>query len=161
MVALVCQEALSERQFGKQTLDTYFDWSFELCTKRCYWSLNIGDQFFSGKFHSKIKFIHSFLSRSDGGSLWRLLCSLVHPKTQHLKCLFGTDIKKNSNKKKKHSNGGPLLLTQGCVETITNGRDFFPMETWTWGEIWNCSFRETVYDYWYYLKKWVGGFLKL
>ncbi len=24
---------------------------------------------------------HSVLSGSDGGSLWRLLCSLVHPKT--------------------------------------------------------------------------------
>ncbi len=28
---------------------------------------------------------------SAAGSLWRLLCSLVHHKTQHLKSLFGTD----------------------------------------------------------------------
>ncbi len=34
-----CQEALSERQFGKQTRDTYFAWSWR--TKRWYWFLNI------------------------------------------------------------------------------------------------------------------------
>ncbi len=31
-----CQEALSESQFGKQTRDTYFVWSW-----RWYWFLNI------------------------------------------------------------------------------------------------------------------------
>ncbi len=31
-----CQETLSERQFGKQTSDTYFVWSW-----RWYWFLNI------------------------------------------------------------------------------------------------------------------------
>ncbi len=46
-------------------------------------------RFFSGTFPQKMKLNHS---GSDGGSLWRLLCSLVHPKTQHLKSLFGTDI---------------------------------------------------------------------
>ncbi len=30
-------------------------------------------------------------SSSDGGSLYRLLCSLVHPKTQHLKSVFDAD----------------------------------------------------------------------
>ncbi len=36
-----CQEALSERQFGKQMRDTYFVWSWHSRTKRWYWSLNV------------------------------------------------------------------------------------------------------------------------
>ncbi len=54
-----------------------------------YWGLY---RFFSRIFPQKMKLNHSVLSGSDGGSLWRLLCSLVHPKTQHLKSLFGADI---------------------------------------------------------------------
>ncbi len=48
-------------------------------------------RFFSRTFPQTVKLNHSVLG-SDGGSLWRLLCSLVHPKTQHLKRLFGADI---------------------------------------------------------------------
>ncbi len=36
-----CQEALSEGQFGKQTRDTYFVWSWRSRTKRWYWSLQV------------------------------------------------------------------------------------------------------------------------
>ncbi len=36
-----CQEALSEREFGKQKRDTYFVWSWALDTKRWYWSLHV------------------------------------------------------------------------------------------------------------------------
>ncbi len=53
-----------------------------------YWGFY---RFFPGHFLT-MKLNHSVLSGSDGGSLWRLLCSLVHPKTQHLKSLFGADI---------------------------------------------------------------------
>ncbi len=56
-------------------------------------------------------------SGSDGGSLWRLLCLLVQPKTQHLKSLFGADIVYLQQLQQVISNdgGGPQLLTQGCV----------------------------------------------
>ncbi len=55
--------------------------------------------------------------QAHGGSLWRLLCLLVHPKTQHLKCLFGADIVYLQQLQQVISNdgGGPQLLTQGCV----------------------------------------------
>ncbi len=36
-----CQEALSERQFGKQTRDTYFVLSWRSHTKRWYWFLQV------------------------------------------------------------------------------------------------------------------------
>ncbi len=36
-------------------------------------------------------FNHSVLNGSEEGSLWRLLCSFEHLKTQHLLCLFGDD----------------------------------------------------------------------
>ncbi len=126
-----CQEALSERQFGKQTHDTYFVWSWHSHTKRVYGTLLI----FSGIFPSKMKFNHSVLG-SDEGRLCRLLCSLVHPKTQHLKSLFGADIVYLQQLQQVISNGtgGPQLLTQGCVyanraESVTNGRDFSPSVT--------------------------------
>ncbi len=67
-------------------------------------------------------FNHSVLNGSEGGSLWRLLCSLEHLKTQHLLCLFGDD----KLLRQEHGNGGLLLLTQGCVyanraESVTHG----------------------------------------
>ncbi len=72
---------------------------------------------FSGTFPWTIKLNHSVFSGSDGGSLWRLLCSLVHPKTQHLKSLFGADIVYLQQLQQVISNGGggPQLLTQGCL----------------------------------------------
>ncbi len=62
-----------------------------------------------------MKLNHSVLSGSEGGSLWRLLCLLVHPKTQHLKSLFGTNIVYLQQLQQVISNGGggPQLLTQG------------------------------------------------
>ncbi len=67
---------------------------------------------------------------SDGGSLWRLLCSLVHPKTQHLKSLFGADIVYLQQLQQVISNGGggPQLLTRGCVYRAASqmGGTFFP-----------------------------------
>ncbi len=103
-----CQEALSEGQFVKQTHNTYFVWSWCPHTKRWYWS-----QFF---FFYTMKLNHSVLSGSDGVSLWRLLCSLVHPKTQHLKCLFGA-LTLYIIVQQVISNGwfGLQLLTQCCV----------------------------------------------
>ncbi len=79
-----CQEALSEGQFGKQTRDTYFVWSRHSRTKCWYWSLHVLGTlpFFFWIFPQKMKLNHSVHNGSDGGSLWRLLCSLVHPKTQ-------------------------------------------------------------------------------
>ncbi len=51
------------------------------------------------------------------GVYGRLLCSLVHPKTQHLKSLFGADSVYLQQLQQVISNGGggPQLLTQGCV----------------------------------------------
>ncbi len=94
---------------------------------------------------------HSVLSGSDGGSLWRLLCSLVRPKTQHLKCLFGADTVYLQQLQQVISNGGgPQLLTQGCVYAYraasqTDGT--FPLGDVNRGRIWNRSFWETVYDF--------------
>ncbi len=62
-----------------------------------------------------MKLNHSVLSGSDGGSLWRLLCSFVHPKTQHLKILFGADIVYLQQQVISNDGDGPQLLTQGCV----------------------------------------------
>ncbi len=42
-------------------------------------------------FPSKMKFNHS-VPGSDGGRLWRLLCLLVHPKTQHLYFVFVREV---------------------------------------------------------------------
>ncbi len=82
-----------------------------------FWGLY---RFFSRTFPycpQTVKLNHSVLSGSDGGSLWRLLCSLVHPKTQHLKSLFGADSVYLQQLQQVISNGGgrPQLLTQGCV----------------------------------------------
>ncbi len=56
---------------------------------------------------------------SDGGSLWILLCSLVHPKTQHLKSLFGADIVYLQQLEQVISNGwGGPQLQQGCNQLI-------------------------------------------
>ncbi len=47
----------------------------------------------------------------------RLWCSLVHPRTQHLKSLFGANIVYLQQLQQVISNGGgrPQLLTHGCV----------------------------------------------
>ncbi len=98
MVALASLALQSAKKlFQKSNLenkrDTYFDWSWRLRTKRWYWFLHVlgALPIFSRTFSQTMKFNHSVLG-SDGGSLWRLLCLLVHPKTQHLKSLFGADI---------------------------------------------------------------------
>ncbi len=81
-------------------------------------STRIGDftDFFLGHFLRQWN-LTTVSSGSDGGSLWRLLRSLVHPKTQHLKILFGADIVYLQQLQQVFSNdeGGPHLLTQGCV----------------------------------------------
>ncbi len=78
----------------------------------------IGDfsDFFPGTFPQTMKLNHRVLS-SGGGRLWRPLCSLVLPKTQHLKSLFGNDIVYLQQLQHVNSNGGggPQLLTRGCV----------------------------------------------
>ncbi len=78
-----------------------------------YWGLY---RFFPGHFLRQWN-LTTVSSGSDGGSLWRLLCLLVHPKTQHLKCLFGADIVYLLQLQQVISNGGgrPQLLTQGRV----------------------------------------------
>ncbi len=78
-----------------------------------YWGLY---RFFPGHFLRQWN-LTTVSSGSDGGSLLRLLCLLVHPKTQHLKCLFGADIVYLLQLQQVISNGGggPQLLTQGCV----------------------------------------------
>ncbi len=64
-----------------------------------------------------MKLNHIVLSGSDWGSLWRLLCSLVHPKTQRLKSLFGADIVYLQQLQQviRNGGGGPQLLTQSSV----------------------------------------------
>ncbi len=100
------QEALSERQFGKQTcytlsgddvrawsidIDPYKNWGLN----RCFWDISLDN---------------------ETQCLWRLLYSLVHPKTQHLKSLFGADIVYLQQLQQVISNGGgPRLLTEDCV----------------------------------------------
>ncbi len=115
-LALQSVKPLSERQFGKQTRDTYFVWSWRSRTKLWYWSLHVLGlyRFFPGHLLRQWN-LTTASSGSDGGSLWRLLCSLVHPKTQHLKSLFGADIVYLQQLQQVISNGGPQLLTQGCV----------------------------------------------
>ncbi len=51
-----CQEALSERQFGKQMCDSYFVWSWRSRTKRRDWFLNIyfTDVFWDISFENEI-----------------------------------------------------------------------------------------------------------
>ncbi len=146
MVALASfsQEALSERQFGKQTRDSLSGAEVRARSvgidPYMYWGLN---RFFPGHF------LRQWNLTSDGGSLWRLLCSLVPPKTQHLKSFFGVDIVylQQLHQVIHNGGGGPQLLTQGCVYTCvyTNGQDF-PLSDVNRGRIWNSSFWETGYD---------------
>ncbi len=83
-----CQEALSERQFGKQKHDTYFCLELTFAHKALDKALVlipicIGDfNDFLQDISIDKKLNHSVLSCSEGECLWRLLCSL-HPKTQH------------------------------------------------------------------------------
>ncbi len=98
-----------------------------------------------------MKFNHSVFSGSDEGRLWRLLCTSVHHKTQHLLSLFGADIVSIS------SNGRLQLLTQGCVyanrAASQDGRDFFPLMTWTEGESETAHLENLFVIYWFYKKK--------
>ncbi len=115
-----CQEALSEGNLENKRviltlsgadiraqsvgIDSYTYWGL-------YW-------FFPGHFLRQWN-LTTVSSGSDGGSLWRLLCSLVHPKSQHLKSLFGADIvylqQLTLQQVISNGGGGPQLLTQGCV----------------------------------------------
>ncbi len=134
-----CQAALSERQFGKQTPDTYFVWSWRWRAQRLVLiPEHLGDvtDFFSGIFPSKMKF--NQCPRLRWGRLWWLLCSLVRPKTQHLSFLFGADIVYIS------SNGELQLLT------VTNERDFPPSVTWTEGESETTLLERLFMIYWFY-----------
>ncbi len=63
--------------------------------------------------------------------------------------LFGADVVYNS------SNGGPHLLSQGCVyaneaESVTNGRDFFPSVMCTEGESETAHSERLFMIYWFY-----------
>ncbi len=96
--------------------------------------------------------------RSDGGSLWRLLCSLVHPKTQHLKSLFGAGIVYLQQLQQVMSNGGggPQLLAQGCF-MLTGQRHkwpgLFPLGDVNRGKIWNSFFLRDCLWYFFYIIK--------
>ncbi len=111
-----------------------------------YWGLY---WFFPGHFLRQWN-LTSVHSGSDGGSLWRLLYSLVHPKTQHLKSLFGADSVYLQQLQQVISNGGggPQLLT---VSVLIGQRHkwagLFPLSDVHRGRIWNCLFWETVYNF--------------
>ncbi len=99
-----------------------------------YWGLY---RFFPGHFLRQWN-LTTVSSGSDGGSLWRLLCLLVHPKTHHLKSLFGADSVYLQQLQQVISNGGGGASHSGlclCLYgSVTNGRDFLPSVTWTEGE---------------------------
>ncbi len=53
------------------------------------------------------------------------------------------------------SNGGPQLLSQGCVyanraESVINVQDFFPSVTWTEGESETAHSERLFMIYWFY-----------
>ncbi len=107
-----------------------------------------------------MKLNHSVLSGSDGGSLWRLLCSFVHPKTQHLKILFGADIVYIQQQVISNDGDGPQLLNQGCVYAY-RWLGLFPLAvTWTEGES-ETACSERLFRIFLDLKKLVGWFLPL
>ncbi len=87
-----------------------------------------------GLFPYSMKFNHSVLNGSDEGRLWRLLCSLVHPKTQHLDSLFGADIIYLQQLQQVIGNGGggcsvSLKAVSMLIGKVTKGLDFFPSVT--------------------------------
>ncbi len=160
MVALAislteCQEALSERQFGKQTHDTYFVWSWRSRTKRWYWFLNISgtSPIFSGIFPSKMNL--TTVSSAQMGEIMATPMfisasqntTLIKP-LWHWHCIY-TCI----------SNNGRLqLLTHSCVyanraESVTNWWDFFPSVTWTEGESETALLERLFIIYWFYKNK--------
>ncbi len=61
-----CQVALSERQFGKQTHDACFVWSWRSCTKHWYWSLII-----LGTFSQDISFESVIYTQCPQQLRWR------------------------------------------------------------------------------------------
>ncbi len=101
------------------------------------------NRFFSGIFPLKMKFNHSVLG-SDGGRLWRLLCSLVHPKTQHkaslvLLCITPVMADRIFS-----------LRAVFMLMSVTNGQDFFPSVTCTEGESETAHSERLFMIYWFY-----------
>ncbi len=98
-------------------------------------------RFFSGIFPSKMKFNHSVLG-SDRGRLWRLLCSLVHPKTQHkasLMLLYIMPVMAD----RIFSLRAVFML---WARERHKWAGLFPLSDVHRGRIWNSSFWKTVYD---------------
>ncbi len=78
------------------------------------------------------------------------LYSLVHTKTQYLKCLFGADnvTLQQLQQVISNSGGGSQFLTQGCVYRAASQMDrIFPLCDVNRGRIWNSSVWETVYEF--------------
>ncbi len=119
-----CQEALSERQFGKQT-------RYLLCLELMFTHKvlvlipsRIGDvtDFFTGYFLGQ----------------W----NLTTVSSAQMERVYG-----DSNVQQVISNGGgPQLLTQGCVyRAASHMGGTFPLSDVNKERIWNSSFWETVY----------------
>ncbi len=100
-------------------------------------------------------------------SLWRLLCSLVHSKTQHLKSFFGADIVYLQQLQQVISKKAEVdcSFSLRAVFMLTGQRHkwagLFPLCDVNRGRIWNSSFWETVYDFFYIINQWLGVFLPL
>ncbi len=105
------QEALSEGQFEKKMCDTLSRADVHAQSlgidSYTYWGLY---RLFPGHFLRQWNLTTAALME-------RLWCSLVHPRTQHLKSLFGANIVYLQQLQQVISNGGgrPQLLTHGCV----------------------------------------------
>ncbi len=107
--------ALSQGQFGKQKHDTYFVWSRRSQTKSWYWFLHVLGTL--QIFFQDISLDNETWPQCPQRLRWRLLCPSVHPKTQHLKSLFGADIVYLQQLQLliRYGGGGPQLLIQGFV----------------------------------------------
>ncbi len=110
-----------------------------------YWDFT---DFFPGHFLRQWN-LTTVSSGSDGGSLWRLLCLLVHPQTQHMKSLFGADIVYLQQLQQVISNGGGPSFSLRAVSIGQRHKwaGLFPLGDVNRGRILNSSFWETVYDY--------------
>ncbi len=150
-----CQEALSERQFVKQTCDTNVQICLELTFANEALVLNlrhIGDftEFLLEHFLRKWN-LTSVPNSSDGGSLCRLI---VHWHiSKHNTCNAYLALTLNLQQiQQENSNGGLLLLTQGSVyankaESVTNRQDFFPVMMCTYWE--NLKLLVMRYGLWF------------
>ncbi len=106
---------------------------------------------FGGSFSSKTKVLNCVFSCSDVGSKWRLLCSLLHPTTEHLKRLGAVLVYTCSGVETsvdcvQLTQGGPVIKHQ-CQSIVMGCQAMSLCPESVNGLIW-----KSTYDLWGFLQ---------